>query len=299
VFDKSRGPGGRISTRRAEAWQFDNGAQYFTARDISVFNVHVDEWRDAGVVDVWRGSIAVVGETGPGSVRAADPETRFVGVGGMSGIAHHLAASQDVHYGVRVATRWRTADNWRLEADDGADLGVFRFVVVAIPAPQAVSLLAGLTLEADALSVEMEPSWAVMLGYHERLPVEWDGAFVHGSPLSWVARSSSKPGHPSAEAWVLHASAPWSRAHLEQSADDTTRMLTEAFADATGTRVPQAAFTSAHRWRYAAPTTLAGRSYLADGSLGVLACGDWCGGARIEGAFLSGTAAAGAVLNLL
>ena len=37
VFDKSRGPSGRMSTRRAEdhagPWQCDRGAQYFTARD--------------------------------------------------------------------------------------------------------------------------------------------------------------------------------------------------------------------------------------------------------------------------
>jgi renalase len=37
VFDKARGPSGRMSTRRADdehgPWQCDHGAQYFTARD--------------------------------------------------------------------------------------------------------------------------------------------------------------------------------------------------------------------------------------------------------------------------
>ncbi|MEF8717273.1 MAG: NAD(P)-binding protein [Candidatus Accumulibacter necessarius] len=32
LFDKSRGPGGRMSTRRGDDWQCDHGAQYFTAR---------------------------------------------------------------------------------------------------------------------------------------------------------------------------------------------------------------------------------------------------------------------------
>ena len=39
VFDKSRGPSGRMSTRRAEddngPWQCDHGAQYFTADFVS------------------------------------------------------------------------------------------------------------------------------------------------------------------------------------------------------------------------------------------------------------------------
>ncbi|MGA8880775.1 MAG: FAD-dependent oxidoreductase, partial [Azonexus sp.] len=32
LFDKGRGPGGRMSTRRGDDWQCDHGAQYFTAR---------------------------------------------------------------------------------------------------------------------------------------------------------------------------------------------------------------------------------------------------------------------------
>jgi len=33
LFDKSRGVGGRMSTRYAGDWEFDHGAQYFTAQD--------------------------------------------------------------------------------------------------------------------------------------------------------------------------------------------------------------------------------------------------------------------------
>ena len=33
VFEKARGAGGRMSTRRTDFGAFDHGAQYFTARD--------------------------------------------------------------------------------------------------------------------------------------------------------------------------------------------------------------------------------------------------------------------------
>ena len=32
LFEKSRGPAGRMSTRRGDDWQCDHGAQYFTRR---------------------------------------------------------------------------------------------------------------------------------------------------------------------------------------------------------------------------------------------------------------------------
>ena len=48
VFDKSRGSGGRMSTRRGEGWACDHGAQYFTARD-PLFQAELARWQAAGV----------------------------------------------------------------------------------------------------------------------------------------------------------------------------------------------------------------------------------------------------------
>jgi predicted NAD/FAD-dependent oxidoreductase len=47
-----------------------------------------------------------------------------------------------------------------------------------------------------------------------------------------------------------------------------------------------------HRWKYAAadPPLAVGAISAPDGR--ILCCGDWCGGARIEDAYLSGLAAA-------
>lgn len=297
VFDKARGPGGRISTRRVHEWRFDHGAQYFTFRESTVFGHHVDLWLEAGVVERWQGRIAVIGEQGPGSVRPADSETRYVGVGGMSAIARYFASDVDVRHGVRVVTRWRVGDGWRLEAEDGTDLGVFGAVVVAVPAPQAVPLLAGSTIEQAALDVSMDPCWAVMAGFGEALYLDFDGAFAHNSPLSWIARNTSKPGWPPTESWVMHASAAWSHANLEQSPDEAVARLLDAFGEILGRRLPAPQVATGHRWRFAAPTRPLGIRCLADDDLMLFACGDWCLGGRIEGAFMSGLAVASAILG--
>ena len=69
VFDKARGPSGRMSTRRAEdahgPWQCDHGAQYFTARD-PAFRAEVARWQQAGVAAVWMpGFPALTAARGP------------------------------------------------------------------------------------------------------------------------------------------------------------------------------------------------------------------------------------------
>jgi predicted NAD/FAD-dependent oxidoreductase len=291
VFDKARGAGGRMSTRRAEAWHFDHGAQYFTVRD-PVFARHVESWRRDGLVASWQGAIAVLDS---GNMVIKDDDTgRNVGVPGMNAICRHLAADLDTIYQTRTGALERAGEQWLLAADNGSEIGLYDAVVVSTPAPQTAELFrdAAPALAARAASVEMSPCWAVMAAYPDRLDLGFDGAFVHNSPLSWVARNGSKPGRPEGEAWVLHGSPEWSREHLELDRSEAARRLLEAFAQAAGGLVEAPHHLDAHRWRFALPLEPLAEPCLIDADLRLAACGDWCGGPRVEGAFLSGRAAA-------
>ena len=128
----------------------------------------------------------------------------------------------------------------------------------------------------------------------------WRGApaFVHDSPLSWVARSASKPSRPNHESWVLHGSPEWSADHLELDPDEAAQRLLTAFGQALGSLDVEPDHVAAHCWRHALPVEPLAEACLFDAELGLVACGDWCGGPRVEGAFLSGAAAAGRVLSL-
>ncbi|MEM7587975.1 MAG: FAD-dependent oxidoreductase, partial [Acidobacteriota bacterium] len=145
--------------------------------------------------------------------------------------------------------------------------------------------------------VTMQPSWAVMTTFDQPLELPFDGAFVNDAPLSWVARNSSKPGRPGDDSWVLHASPAWSMEHLELCADDAAGRLLEAFFEATGREPVEPLHLRAHRWRYALAEEALDVGCLWDGELRIGACGDWCAGSRVEGAFLSGMAVAGRILG--
>ena len=77
--------------------------------------------------------------------------------------------------------------------------------------------------------------WSLMLSFDIPLSsIPFDGAFVDDSPLSWIARNSSKPGRRTEpESWVLHASPEWSRQNLETPGDVIERQLLTAFWSAT------------------------------------------------------------------
>lgn len=315
VFEKSRGRGGRAATRRVPQAPdgevaVDHGAQYFTVRDPR-FARRVASWAERGVLAPWSGRF---GAWRDGSVApAGNADTRWVGVGGMSALGRMLAEGLDLRRSTRIAPPVRDGAGWALlSAADATDataervhLGHFDRVLVSAPAPQAAPLLAAApALAAQAAAVPMAPCWTVLLGFAASLDLNWDGLFVNEGPLGWVARDSAKPGRNQGrdqgrggEAWVLHTTPEWTRAHLEATPDAVATVLLEAFAELLGTPLPALVWQQAHRWLYARAEQPLDAGCLWDGDLGIGACGDWCADGRIEGAWLSGEALAGRVLG--
>lgn len=295
VFDKSRGVGGRVATRRIDGVGFDHGAQYFTVRDPRFERV-VRAWRESGAVSLWLGPFARVAG---GRVEDLPPESdRFVGMPGMSAIGKALRTGLDVRLQTRVGPPQWQSGVWQLASDQGELLGEFDALVLAVPAPQAVPLLEPVSpsLAAQAATVVYAPTWAVLLDLKEPLPIDASGLFFDRETLSWAARNAARPqrrGH----GWVLHAAPGWARRHLDASADQVIERLCRAFEEASGRQLPEAREATAHRWLYALVERSLDTEALWDEERQLAVCGDWCLGARIEAAYLSGQAAAGHLLR--
>ena len=282
LFDKGRGPGGRMATRRIETPLgeacFDHGAQYFTARD-PAFRRQVAAWERDGLAAPW----------------PAAGEDAWVGVPGMSAPVRALTSRLDVTCSRRIDALHRDPEGWRL-IGDGGDAGPFDAVVVAVPAEQAGPLVRpwqpGFADHADATLAE--PCWTVMATFSERLAIDADVVKRRG-PIGWAARNSAKPGRTGPESWVVQAGPDWSRSHLEDEPSAVLPRLIEALAAVAARPLPEIAFASAHRWRYARSGTL-GRDTMYDGDLRLGLCGDWLIGPRIECAWTSGRLLAEAIL---
>ena len=297
VFEKSRGPAGRMSTRRAEddagPWQCDHGAQYFTARD-PAFRAEVARWEAAGAAARWDARLSSF--DGSAWSTPQTPLERFVGTPRMTAPAGWLASGLGNAGALQLQTTVqrieRSAAGWRIvSAEHGEHAPTYGTVVLAVPAPQAAQLLAPVSSAATALaqSARMRGSWAVMLRFAAPVRMDWDGAFINTGPLRWVARDSSKPGRQGQETWLLHASPEWSEAHIEDTADSVTAELVQSFT-ALGGPAPLAA--TAHRWRYADTEPPLTMGCWWDDTLHLGLAGDWLHGGKDEGAWLSGQAVA-------
>jgi renalase len=297
LLDKARGAGGRMSTRRIDGLQFDHGAQYFTARDAR-FRRWVAAWQARGVLERWQPKLVSIDADGIMASKS-EPLERFVAIPGQNALLKHVLSDLPVRFGVQASQIARESGFWRVFDATGVQLAQAPQLLLCVPAPQAAALLAEYQSALNfARSAAMQPCWAVMAAFQPALALAFDGAFVNTGALSWIARDSSKPGRSRAmDCWVLHANAAWSAQHLEDSPEQVVAALLAEFARITGIDIAPA-YASAHRWRCALgkrDDDIDGHFYDADLQLGI--AGDWCAGGRVEGAFLSGQALAGAVMR--
>jgi predicted NAD/FAD-dependent oxidoreductase/GNAT superfamily N-acetyltransferase len=300
VFEKSRGVAGRMSTRRGEHGQCDHGAQYFTARDPE-FRAEVQTWIAAGAAALWAPRMRVYeGEAAADWHPHSSSVERFVGTPAMASPGRVLAHGLTVHHGFNVRALQHKAGKWQLDEVEGATAAGFDAVLLAMPAPQAQALLKEVApaLAAHAGSVQMRPSWALMLHCDGPLPLPFDAAFVNAGPLRWVARDSSKPGRPGQEVWLLHGTAQWSAHSIEADREAVTSQMLAAFQTLTGIDLqPRIAGQSLHRWMYADTGRTLGEPCVWNAQCGAGLCGDWLQEDKVEGAWRSGRALAAKVID--
>lgn len=288
VYERGDAPGGRMRARQGAGWRCDVGAQYFTARAAD-FAAVVETWRAAGVAARWPARIARWDGT---ELRVSQTAlTRFVGVPEMAAPVRALATELDVRLHAAVRSLQRSGQGWALSMHAEPAQQVVDTVLLALAAPDAAVLLAGIApaLATIAGDARMQPAWAVVLRFEARIEPGYDALFVNAGPLRWVARDSSKPARQGAETWLLHATADWSRLHLDATADDVIAMLLPELA-VLGLPPPQAC--DAYRWTVASTDPPLQTGCVWDAQLGLGMCGDWLAGGKVEGAWQSGAALA-------
>ncbi len=217
----------------------------------------------------------------------------------MNAICRHLARDLRLHFETRIQTLEQGTRGWNLRDHHAQLHGEFDVVVVALPPLQSQALLNPWTPQwQDAFeSVVMQPCLTVMLSFATSLAGEIDGFFVEEGPLAWIARDSSKPQRHG-EHWVLQANAAWSDAHRDAPAEIILETLIAAFWKTLDVSPLTPTYATSHRWLYARVERPLSVSCLWDPTLRLGVAGDWCGGSKIEAAFLSGMALAGQVLQV-
>ena len=211
VFDKGRGVGGRLATRRIDNATLDHGAQFFTVRSPE-FAAVVDDWLREGIVHEWcRG------------FNSTDGHPRYVGTKGMTGIAKHLAQDLTVHTSTLVFSLTRNINDWTITTDDGVAHLADRVILTA-PIPQSFSLMfsGGIEMPTELRSIDYDRTLGLLVTLdNDKHNVPTPGGVQDPDATFRFIGDNVAKGISAQPALTFHANNEFSLAHFD---DDLTEI---------------------------------------------------------------------------
>lgn len=310
VFEKSRGLGGRVTTRRVEGFSIDHGAQLMKAPSAELRALVAEvPGAEQIALPVW--TFDAAGALRPGD-RDQNDEPSWTWPGGISALGRFLGQGLDVRREQTVLSLAGGPGAFTVRCE-GGDAGPFDRVLLTPPAPQAAAILERSEIDDEVRArllqalrpAAYKPLLSVALAYARRPERPWYAAVNtdRAHPISWLACEHAKPGRaPDGAGLMLAQMAPgWTEAQWEAlpkgtyRGDDIPAPAREVHAlvgALLGEELGAPLWADAHRWRYAladAPSEAAA----AEGVGGVLVAGDMVAGkGRVHLAIESGWEAA-------
>jgi len=281
VLDKGAVPGGRLATDWLDGAALDSGAQFFTVRS-EAFAAMVDPWLRSGLVFEWT----------RGFSDPPDGYPRYAVRGGMASLGAHLAAGLEVRLATMCFAIRRAAGRWDVGIDDGTSVAADGLILTC-PLPQSASLLmtAEVAVPEQLRRTDYHRTIAVLAALDGPSAVPSPGAVQDGDPSFSFIADNQRKGVSAGPAVTLHANHEESVAHWDESPDEREAWALKAAAPWFGTARVVAA--RVRRWRFAGPQTIWPEAcWTPEAGLPLALAGDAFAGPKVEGAALSGLAAA-------
>lgn len=289
LFEKSTKTGGRMATHACNGFEFDHGAQFFTAKQ-PLFQELIARLIKENVVASWPARFVEITHGSLISQRTWDDAfPHYVGVPSMNAIAQHLAQGLDIRFNQLITGITPHKNKWQLATADG-QVGEFDWVVSTLPAEQAEAILPDAYQHKNALqAIHMQPCLTLMLGFDSPRHNDWDAAFVSQSILSWVSVNSTKPKRAEPYTLVAMSRNDWAKAHFDQAETWIVSAMRDELEALMGKKLDDATYIKLKKWKYANAPKQTGSLAFFDPNAKLACCGDWCISGRIESAFLSST----------
>ena len=282
IFDKGRGLGGRMSSRRTKWGYLDHGTQYFSVKSPE-FQTFIGQY--PSIIQPWQGRFANWAN-GELTVDHSD-KTRYVPIKSMNNFCKAIATGLDIHLQTRIM-ELEKAQTWTLTDENKQRYSDFDLVIITAPPAQTSNLLASHTPIAQEIrEIEMFPCYSLMLIPETPVNLPFDGIKFDHPILGWLSLNDSKPERERCGGLVVQSNFNWARENLDKNREEIGEILQQTVSNLFTLDLSDLKYKSVHLWRYALPSESNTQGYFWDQNNHVAVCGDWCLSGKVESAFLS------------
>ena len=275
IFDKARGLGGRLATRRAENGKFDHGAQYFdisTLLDVPEIQTLLDEK----------------------IISSNNNSDKFFSPGGMTNIAKFLLKGFDVKKEHKLLSISEIGGEYSLNFENSQSI-ICDDIILSCPMPQTIEILRNSKIEYDdsemdtLTKLEYDPCIVIMVKSKNKIS-EYNkelGNMFTDQDISWVGDNTLKKVSVEENFYTVQCSPEFSFKHFDLEYDKTNDLLKKELTSIFGKGYE---ILSNHKWRYSIP-----KNYYSNSESLVIKnnnfiglCGDIFTNGKFDGAVRSG-----------
>ena len=289
IFEKSRGVGGRMALRRSPPYEFDHGAQFFTAKGIN-FKNFIKPLIKKNIIKRWDARFAEFIDNKILRIITWNAEyPHYVGAPGMNSIAQYLSKELNIKLNTKVNKIVRNTNNWELFDNNSNNLGRFDWVISTAPPIQSAEILPTyFKYHNDLLTRKMVGCFSLMLGFKKPISLLWDSALIRDADISWISINNSKPDRKQSFSMLINSTNAWAEDHLSDDPQSIITYLNNETSRIIGQDTSIAEHIDLQAWRYANISRQTKSDLLIDYDNRLASCGDWLTHGRVENAFEAG-----------
>lgn len=280
VFEKSRGVGGRMCTRRVsdalpeQNLFYDHGCPQFQL--------------SAALLKTLSDLV------GPQTIKQTG-DGEWVSVPSMPQLVKDLLGSAPVQTNCEIDVitgetgAWYLLEKQKDTSEGPRRHGPFDKVVLTAPAPQTLNLLRNIehTWATPLRAVQYSPCWVFLAS----LPLDPKTEVLPSSVFSEIRCQNLKQGRTlinGISSWVAYTNPVWSQQFLELEQSEALAILNAEFIASLRVKPDRFIHASAHRWRFAQVVQSLEATMLHDPLRSIHYAGDACLGGGVAGALSSG-----------
>ena len=280
VYEKSRGLGGRMATKRINSeLSIDHGVQYINV-NTPAFKKYLDQCISNGYAEHWAPSGM--------DAQYLNQNKIFVGVPGMSSLLKMNSKELNIKFSLKVENIKKIKEKWIVSFEDSELREQFDLLVFAIPPIQVNQIIQGEDVLLKELStVEIDPCWSLILITRNKLNCNDYNKFYSNNIASIVYNSSKPKRNKLSNSYIIHSSPDWTNKNLLLERNEIELKIINILENQLNQKI-EIEYIKAHRWLYAQTKVPLGKSFLKNKDSTLYIGGDWCLGANVQAAFNSG-----------
>ena len=286
-YEKSRGVGGRCSTRRVDnVGLFDHGLQYVKSEN-SEFKKFLSDYT------VWQGNFKIFKND---QLKDDSNKERIINENGNNLLVKNLFKNKKVFVNKELKSLEKKNDCFQLNFKDSSQEN-YKTVIITAPYQQAYNLTKQFTENYfSKLNFSMQPNLTLMVAFNKSLKLNLSAiSFEDDDVLGFVANENTKKKvliNKDLELWTIQSSLKYAikniyeyRNNKESLADEMLKNLSVKLK--IDIKKDYIQYSDIHGWRYAYGNKLDDANCYWNEDLRLGICGDWFSGGNAESAFVN------------